>query len=351
MRNELIQDGSRSKIVRLIVEGEGLLSLFDFPSIAGSDYLADAVGSSATASLQGRKLLSKRTSDFEITPTDNTTNIALRTIRVWESDPSSGHLSTLTLPPIRLSFSPLSSSPKKPPAVPDTLDRLPLLLWMLLLVIRPFVGVGSFSSTAKGRTTEAQFFTPPEKAGATNFKELRFAAISADCESLARSPNSAASLLVTLSQHLSPEEWKSTERTFRNLEWIAFSPVKTASLTYQEMKEACSSRGKRMGPMKAPKNVFSLRNLILMIPLFLFLVLSFLSWKRGQEGISHQRLVEILAEKSMDRNHGHERKSFESRQNRFRNALLCDAGIGPKSRFRIGSKIRRRINQSKSLES
>ncbi len=30
-----------------------------------------------------------------------------------------------------------------------------------------------------------------------------------------------------------------------------------------------------------------------MIPLFLFLVLSFLSWKRGQEGIWHQRLVEF----------------------------------------------------------
>ena len=64
MRNELIQDGSRSKIVRLIIEGEGLLSLFDFPKLTGAGYQADTVGSSATASLQGRKLLSKRTADF-----------------------------------------------------------------------------------------------------------------------------------------------------------------------------------------------------------------------------------------------------------------------------------------------
>jgi hypothetical protein len=45
--------------------------------------------------------------------------------------------------------------------------------------------------------------------------------------------------------------------------------------------------------MKAPRKSLSLWNLVLMIPLFLFVVLSFLSWKRGQEGIWHQRLVEF----------------------------------------------------------
>jgi hypothetical protein len=238
MRNELIQDGSRSKIVRLIVEGEGLLSLFDFPSIAGSDYQADAVGSSATASLQGRKLLSKRTADFEITPTDNTTNIALRTIRVRQLDPVSGHLSTLTLPPIRLSFSPLSPSAKKTPAVPDTLDRLPLLLWMLLLASVLLSGSVLFRPRRKAG--------PPKLSSLLHRKKLELqvsksSALQLYQQIVNRLPasNSAASLLVTLSQHLSPEEWKSTEKTFRTLEWVAFSPVKTASLTYQEMKEAC----------------------------------------------------------------------------------------------------------------
>jgi hypothetical protein len=34
-----------------------------------------------------------------------------------------------------------------------------------------------------------------------------------------------------------------------------------------------------------------------MIPLFLFLILSFLSWKRGQEGIWHQRCTKFWQEK------------------------------------------------------
>ena len=45
------------------------------------------------------------------------------------------------------------------------------------------------------------------------------------------------------------------------------------------------------------KKPFSGWNFVFMIPLFLFLILSFFSWKRGQEGVWHQRCVDFWQKK------------------------------------------------------
>jgi hypothetical protein len=240
LRNEVVQDEAQSKIVRLTLEGEGLLSLFDFPLLAGSGYRLDPVSSSATASLHDRRLQSMRAVDFEVTPGKNTTDIVLQPIRLRQLDPEAKHFTTLSLPPLRLTFRPESPAPPLSVPLPEFKDPFPLTLWAL------------FASS--GLLFVALLFCPKRKARPPRLRsllkrknpELQISKSSAlqlyqqMMKQMIQYSETSDSLIEILEQHLPAADWQATQNIFRNLEWTAFAPSKTAELTYRDLKDACS---------------------------------------------------------------------------------------------------------------
>ncbi len=238
-KNELVQDEPQSKIVRLVLEGEGLLSLFDFLPLAGSNYKADLVSSAATASLRGRKLFSRRSVDFEITPTQNTINIVLQSIRIRQFDPADGRLSTLVLPPLPVEFSPALPAPKAPPPLPQLSDPLSLVLWILLAICTVVATLLLFRPRNKVGPPKLRSLLQRKKPELQISKSSALQLYQQVMNRMIPHAHSADSLLVILEQHLPQEDWKATESIFRNLEWTAFSPTNRALLTYRDLQEAC----------------------------------------------------------------------------------------------------------------
>ncbi|MCI0415639.1 BatD family protein, partial [bacterium] len=124
LKNELVSDGARSKVVRIALEGDGLLSTFEFPPPLAPGAQVRVAAGSVTATLRGQKLFSRKTAEFDIAPDGNTINVVLHPFQVAQFDPDRNSVTVLTLPALSLRFSPQTAS--KPAPIPFPLSTTPV---------------------------------------------------------------------------------------------------------------------------------------------------------------------------------------------------------------------------------
>ena len=241
LRNQIVADGPRSKLVRLIIEGDGQLTTFDFPEIAASGYRTRIIDSAAASKIQGERLQSRKSIDLEITPlTMRTTTIILPEIAIRQFEPSTATLSSLRLPALRLRFVKEKVARREPPSVPGTSERFFLLVMsstavttvlFLIVWLRP-------ESPAKQPVRLSRLFhriNPSLRISKTAAQGLYRKIVS----EVAGNDERTVLLIDTLKQHLPESEWIPASRAFKKLEAVAFSSTLSEPLTYQELKTAC----------------------------------------------------------------------------------------------------------------
>lgn len=239
LSNQLVEDGTQSKIVRFTLEGEGLLSLFDFPTPEGPGYQAKPINFAANADLQGRILHSLRSVDLEVTPVRATTDIVLQTIRVRQWNAESKKLSTLTLPPLRLTFTPPQAVSKRFPPAPEIQDIAPAALWILTMLSTILMLFLTFRPKRKKGRPKLGWILHRKKPELQISKSSALQLYQQLMKQVSTHSDSSESLLLILQKHLPEEDWRAAEPIFRALEWTAFSPTRNALVTYKEMKDAC----------------------------------------------------------------------------------------------------------------
>lgn len=247
MRRELAQDGPRSKAVRLVLEGDGVLSTFNFPevSIAGAD--SRLLSSSTTAELAGGTLHSSKTMEWQIDPDDNTTNVVLPAFQAVAFSPERESASVLSVPPLPLRFEP--PPPAKPDQVPPPDASAPWgwLLWVMaalsaaVLMLRIFKPrkaqkVHGFASLFRKKKPH---LTIPKSAAQNLYEQIAALAFIKDHDS------ETESLTEMLKIHLPEEDWAGMEDILLRLELTAFAQMRGQPLTYGELKDTLLKMEKR----------------------------------------------------------------------------------------------------------
>ena len=122
LKNEIVSDGPRSKVIRIALEGDGLLSTFDVPPLQAVDGQVRSSSTSTTSTIRGQKLFSRKTAEFEVVPDGNTTNIVLQPVQIPQFDPDRSNLTVLKLPPMALTFSSTPRSQSHSRIISDALS-------------------------------------------------------------------------------------------------------------------------------------------------------------------------------------------------------------------------------------
>jgi hypothetical protein len=240
LKNEIVSDGPRSKVIRVALEGDGLLSTFDVPSLQAVGGQVRSSSTSTNATIRGQKLFSRKTAEFEVAPEGNTTDVVLQSLQITQFDPDRGNLTTLTLPPMSLKFS-TASAPKVTinTAFPD--PSAPF--WMFSILSAAFSCAILLYRFYQPRTKPK----PPQLVAvfrkknpklqlSRNAAHLLYQQIS---DRILGKIEDGTSLMDVLKHHLPQEEWLNVERTFKKLEWSAYSPSRGPALTYGELKSIC----------------------------------------------------------------------------------------------------------------
>jgi hypothetical protein len=237
-KNEIHSDLPQSKTVRLILEGEGELSTFDFPEISGGPFHAQRISTSTDSEIKNQKLRSRKEEDIEVTPSGPTTEIVLPGVEITQFDPSIRRVSTLRLPPLKLHFVPSGQTPSKNVPLPNLQESLSLslplvaLMSTLLLLLRR---LGSGPKKTMPRFKNLFHKKNPTLHISKNAAQEFYRQI------LTQITNSDGSTSWTdvLRQHLPSEEWLPAERVIRRLESTAFSQSRGAGPTYGELTIIC----------------------------------------------------------------------------------------------------------------
>ncbi len=239
LRNEIVSDEPHSKTLRLILEGQGQLSTFDFPEVKGKDLDVRTLSSTITAKIEGESLLSKKTEDLEILPKNDVLSSALDPIRLQVFNPEKAHLSKLTLPSLTLRF-------ERPGAVIKQKAPFPEFeisgLWTITIIMSLMVIVVYFRGF---KVTKPKTGLKLKKIFSRRNEKLQISKSAARklyqqmALLVARQDGEAASLIETLRRHLPLEEWLNVDRSVRKLEKTAYSPVQASPVTYEEMKTVC----------------------------------------------------------------------------------------------------------------
>jgi hypothetical protein len=239
MKNQILADGPRSKLVRIIIEGDGQLTTFDFPEIPGSGYATRIVDSATDSKIQGERLKSRKSLDLEVTPLPRTTNVVLPEISIRQFDPSTATLSSLRLPALPLRFMAEQIAGRRPAPVPATADAAMLVvisvagfaaLLFLTVWLRP-------QAPAKKPVRLSRFFhraNPSLRISRTAAQGLYRKIVT----EIAGTEERSVLLIDTLKQHLPESEWIPASRAFKRLEAAAFS-TSAEPLTYRELRTAC----------------------------------------------------------------------------------------------------------------
>ena len=238
-RNEIISDEPDSKVVRLILEGTGQLSTFDFPQMKGPHFTARNLGLSTSAKIKDENLHSKKTLDVEILPQNNTTSVVLPELAVREFDPETASLALLKLPALRFRFELPGASPKMKADFPAMAG---LRLWWIFLTAALLAAVVYFRNYRPApRSTHLRLQKLFRKknlklhisrsAARTLYQQIMI--------EIARQESGTASILEALTRHLPQEEWLNVTRGLRKLERNAYSSTKPAEVTYAEMQDLC----------------------------------------------------------------------------------------------------------------
>jgi BatD DUF11 like domain len=245
LKNEIVSDAPRSKVVRIALEGDGLLSTFEFPEVKATDAEIRSTTGSISATLRGQKLFSRKTAEYNIAPEGSTTNVVLHPMQVAQFDPGRQNVTLLTLPALSLRFAPPAAPtpvvipfPKSGPAMLVIAMLAPILTCILLFLRlyqpKPKPKPPALQSFFRKRNLKLQL--------SRNAAHLLYQQIS---DRILEKAAPGSSLLETLHQHLPQEEWLNVERAFRKLEWSAFSSAKNPVITYGEMKSVCQRVEKR----------------------------------------------------------------------------------------------------------
>lgn len=240
LRNEIISDEPDSKVLRVILEGKGQLSTFEFPEISGTQFLIRKLNGATNVKMEGENLISKKTQDLEVLPQASTMSVVLPPLQIQEFDPDSGQLSRLKLPPLTFRFTPAQTTPKTKPALPDigsrrlgTVILLAMILAVAALYFRKFRPALPKKHLRLIRLFSSRNLklTISRSAARTLYQQIALQITSKDGDSI--------TLMETLRKHLPQEEWLSVDRVLRKLERTAFSSTTPAAITYGEMKKIC----------------------------------------------------------------------------------------------------------------
>lgn len=245
LKNEIVSNGPRSKVVRIALEGDGLLSTFEFPEVTAPGAEISPTTGSISATLRGQKLFSRKTAEYSIAPEGSTINVVLHPLQVAQFDPDRQNLTLLTLPPLSLLFEPPTAPkpaivpfPKSGPAMLVLTTLAPIisciLLFLRLYQPKPRPRPPTLQPFFRKRNLKLQL--------SHNAAHLLYQQIA---DRILEKAEPGSSLMDTLRQHLPPEEWLNVERAFRKLEWSAFSSAKNPVITYGEMKSVCHRVEKR----------------------------------------------------------------------------------------------------------
>jgi hypothetical protein len=248
LKNEIVSDTPQTKVIRLILEGEGLLTTYEFPELSGPGYQARTVSTSISAAIRGQKLHSRKAAEIEILAEGNTTDIVLSTTPVRQFDPSRAALTDLALPPLPLRFARRGAPAPAPAPMPDSSNTIAWLfvfapaLTSLILAARlyqpkPKPKPPSFHKLFRKKKPNLQI---SRSSAHILYQQISDAILSKD--------DTTPSLMETLRRHLPMEEWLYTERIFKKLESSAFSASKGTPLTYQELMTACDRVERRWSP-------------------------------------------------------------------------------------------------------
>jgi hypothetical protein len=239
LRNEIVSDEPDYKIVRMILEGKGQLSTFNFPEIAGPRFVTRRLGVSTNAKIEGENLLSRKTQDVEIVPEKATTSVVLPALSIPEFDPESGHLSALRLPSMTFRFRPPGAIPKQKVDSPKLKGGPVWLVYVILSLVTLAVYFRNYrlpKSTGHLRLQHLFHRKNPKlqisKTAARNlYQQIAM--------QIAKQDGESSSLVDALRRHLPQEEWLNVTRGLRTLERTAYSQTKPVPVTYDEMKKLC----------------------------------------------------------------------------------------------------------------
>lgn len=237
VRRELVADDPGTKTIRTIVEGEGLLSTFNFPGITAPGLEARTLNSSTESELSRKSLSSRKTSDVQLFPLDNTTDIVLPALQLLQFDPGSQETSVLSVPQLPLRFIP--PPPPEPVRVPLPGGSARLVLWAWLLagltsaalvirVLRPGRRTTTPGFASLFRRKKPQLHIP--KNAAKNLYHQISALV-------ALRDSDGDCLTETLKFHIPEDDWGRMEDVLMRLEWTAFSQTRGKALTYGELKD------------------------------------------------------------------------------------------------------------------
>ena len=245
LKNEIVSDGPRSKVIRIALEGDGLLSTFDVPSLQAVGGQVRSSSTSTNSTIRGQKLFSRKTAEFEVVPDGNTTDIVLQPVQISQFDPDRSNLTILKLPPMALTFS--STPAPKVSAIAFPISSPPL--WAIAILAAAFsCGVlfyRLYQPVKKPKPPQlvAVFRKKnPNLQLSRNAAHLLYQQIS---DRILGKIEDGTSLMDVLKHHLPQEEWLNVERAFRKLEWSAYSPSRGPALTYGELKSVCKRVEKR----------------------------------------------------------------------------------------------------------
>lgn len=248
LKNEIVSDAPQSKIIRLILEGNGQLSTFDFPEFQGTDYTVQNLSSTTQASISGTELQSRKVRELEILPAGRTTSIVLPSLKISQFDPSSRHLSVLTLPALPLRFHPQGPAaiPQKP--FPEFREESGRIAFLLLLLLTVALLIRSLRPVPKKRVLRLHPLFSRKNPKLSISKSAARVLYQQIALRIAEQDGEGKSLVETLRLHLPQEDWLSVERAFRKLQSAAFSQTRGMQITYGELKNICERLERRWQP-------------------------------------------------------------------------------------------------------
>lgn len=247
MQRELVSDDARTKTVRIVLEGQGLLSTFAFPDVAAPGAELHTVDAATNASLEQGSLHSRKTAQIQVFPTGNTTDIVLPAVQAIVFNPQSQSASVLSVPPLPLRFAaPPPPAPESSP-LPRESGMLVPLAWLAAALSTAVVLFRAVKPQKKSRTPGfASLFRRKKphleipKTTAQNLYQ-QIAALVA----MKNGEEESESLTETLKLHIPEEDWAGMEDVLLRLEWTAFSQTRTQKITYGELKDTLLKMEKR----------------------------------------------------------------------------------------------------------
>ena len=238
-RNEIIADESDSKVLRMVLEGTGQLSTFDFPELTGPQFTARTLNVSTTAKIHGEKLLSKKIQDVEILPAKSTASVVLPALVVREFDPDSGNLAALKLPPMRFQFQFPGSTPPAKLEFPEITGVGWRWLFLGSLLVAIFLYFKDFRPAPKPSRVRLQKLFRKKNLKLHISRSAARGLYQQITAEIARHEKITSSVVEALTRHMPQEEWLNVSRGLRKLERTAYSATKPADVTYAEMKQLC----------------------------------------------------------------------------------------------------------------